>query len=688
MIKKILGISLVAAFMSLFFAIPFTQAVEINPNELLRDAMMQDQNMDNWRPWGRMPAGTVLEKIQTENLIFDGPPAMFEKRLHLRTLGTNGGVQQVNVPVLAGHTYVFTFNYDLSAGTIRPLLGIHTSNSDFEGKTELVNFRTVGDSKIGTYVRYFTVPNNFAGDFRALILLENGEATIAWPSLREVTPEYNSNSDWAYVDYNRIVRDPFMSMSGTAHWRTWGAPVSVAKISEPFALPGGGISESRLHVDARGTSAGAQQAGIPLQAGKYRVTFSYKIDSGVMTSLLGMADSNRDFERKQVVLRSSNQWQDYTRVFEVPTATKDFRTVFIIKNGQGSIDNVMIEPIPNIAAEETGSLRITSSADFAATPRLAGSQDAPLGDFDLTAGPEEDVLLQNMRFTIENSNNDQTVWYENYRLQTPDGQRLVQGQLIGDQLTFNNIGLTIPRGQTVTIHLMADVQLPPKDPMVQSPDIIDLYLYSSDLVTGVQTVDAIGTMSGTDLKYDHVTYGRLMHADQLLVGSVTTILYTTITQNLGVNFNDVTAGFDEPFMQYSVVNSNNPTDALATLGVVKMQISSQNFDFVAGNKVRIYRDHVAPEQLLGSADITSVEPFVMEGRTYRNINIDIGALEIASGDSEQLIVTLDLQNAAPIPGNANVIEMNILTPGWSDGRSQEAEFGLNLIQLQVQKVLF
>lgn len=153
----------------------------------------------------------------------------------------------------------------------------------------------------------------------------------------------------ATVSTANIIRDGDMEAAGinNADWRFWGS--SNFSKSNAFAVSGA----QSMYINALNVNRGIQQYSVPVVAGhKYRYSLKYKLVSGTLNTYLGIRDSNADFEKKKAVIaRFSADWQTYSREFVVPANfVQDFRVMATITQGEGYLDDLVIEEIPNVPA--------------------------------------------------------------------------------------------------------------------------------------------------------------------------------------------------------------------------------------------------------------------------------------------------------------------------------------------------
>ncbi len=285
------------------------------PATYLFDGDMELQDAAAWVNWGN-PG--VKEKSAVE--FVSGT-----RSLHVDTrVSLGGGVQQINIPVRPNRTYKLSFKYKLLSGELFSLLGIRTSNSDFENKkARFVQAGNVWKS----YSRTFTVPSSFVNDLRLVYTLRAGEVFID-DVLLEETP----------------VADGNMEALGLESWSSWGSPSIREKSNAEFVS---GTQSLHLNTIAS-TGGGAQQVNVKVKAGHaYRLSLKYKLLSGQFFALLGIRNSNTDFEnRKARFATISNDWQSYTREFTVPQDfAGDFRIVFPTRSTNVYIDDVDVQEI-------------------------------------------------------------------------------------------------------------------------------------------------------------------------------------------------------------------------------------------------------------------------------------------------------------------------------------------------------
>src|SRR3989339_589535 len=240
---------------------------EVAEASLVSDGNMEAPNLEAWRNYG-VPA--IKEKI-----INNGSQV-------LRVVAGNVGVQQGSIPVVAGKNYELSFDAKILSGAIHPRLGIRTSNSDFQGKIEILT--TVAYVNWKKYTRRFTMPADFVSDFR-LVLPADGEFYLDNVLIKELAEAL-------------IITDGNMESPDVDAWKNYGLPIAKEKATfEKFS------GERRLYFNSTSTKAGFQQLNVPVIAGKtYQFTFKHKTVSGKLNVLLGINSSNGDFENKKAIL--------------------------------------------------------------------------------------------------------------------------------------------------------------------------------------------------------------------------------------------------------------------------------------------------------------------------------------------------------------------------------------------------
>ncbi len=291
-------------------------------------------NANNWRAWSA--AGFSKSSVNAVS----GTQSMF-----ISAPASHSGIQQLSVPVVAGHKYRYSIKYKLLSGTFNTWLGIKTSNSDFEKKmATYVKFSDTWQ----TYSREFVVPANFVNDFRILASIKFGEGYIDDVTLEEI-PNVPSP----------LVIDGDMEQEGLASWMYYGQPQLTEKSS---AQTHSGTQSMHLLSQA---NFGFQQVFIPVVAGhQYRLRLWYKNDGGTFMPRIGTNSSNEDFEfpvaspNEPMLPNTNGQWIQYERTFTGAAnyvglyrlvfahSSADFRPPYRnLPQGEVWIDDVSIEEV-------------------------------------------------------------------------------------------------------------------------------------------------------------------------------------------------------------------------------------------------------------------------------------------------------------------------------------------------------
>ena len=148
---------------------------------LVKDGDMKLLGTDEWRYWNNKTA------FAKEN-----------GYMAINATGISAGFQQLNLPVEAGKEYRLSFDYEKLGGKFRTILGIRTSNSDFEKKYDF--FPKTYNGQWRPYERTFTVPEDFNGDFRLVFLEKNGIAHVDNVRIEEVVEEAPVIMETAILD--------------------------------------------------------------------------------------------------------------------------------------------------------------------------------------------------------------------------------------------------------------------------------------------------------------------------------------------------------------------------------------------------------------------------------------------------------------------------------------------------------
>lgn len=646
--------------------------------DVLVDADMEAPNMDAWRTWGRANPLFTLEKSR----IRQGNELEQHFALHMNAPATAGGVQQINIPVQAGKTYLFTMRYRLLSGTLRPLFGIRSSNSDFENRFEILSKITPNDpDAYWDYARYVTIPNNFAGDFRFVLTAQNGESFIEEAHLFDASTLNNQWIFGSYGDDSKLIRDAYMGLTGTSLWRAWGSPSALVKDGDPSPSD---EWDYALRLDTRGTNAGVQQTNIPVRAGQsYRLSFSYRVSSGILQPLLGVNTSNSDFEKLVVGLRPNNAWQQYQRDFTVPlNFAGDFRAVFILKNGEGWIDNVTLTPVVNGQISGTLSIQDVDRGDWVGLPDheivLLGEEQANLGTFTFAASAEEDISVSAVRFVIEDTTESpRLINYTLYKGNEVLG--VVQGIFDlakgGEQVYFENINFIVPRNQNVQLTLKADSISEAQGGISTANG----YLVTiTPKIGNIDSVEAVGMSSAEVLSGANLHFGPAYGGpdrDFQQMGKFFDIQATNVTSVLSPNQKVVTSGPEQTLVVTRVTNVNNPSMTPATLSKIKFTMRTDGFAPADNRNLQIYNE--SSHQLLGQlqwGQALLVSQDDMGGN--RQFEIPLNNFILAAGQTVDLGFRFDLDDAQP---NLSVV-LSGAEVEWSDGILQTIRSSLDVLR--------
>lgn len=648
----------------LFCSVTFALNIHDESQNIILDGEMESPNMDSWNSWGKTGQNFTFEKIDDD---IDG---IQNESMHVSAQGTGGGFQQIDLPVEAGESYMFSMNYRLLSGELKPIFGIKDSNKDFDNRVDILKQATPQDTEeYWSYTRHITIPNNFAGDFRIVITLRNGEAYVDKMSLKKIG-SYDYFSGSRSYDDNWLTRDPWMDLAGTTHWRSWGTPIELKKDWDP--LPSDEWDKA-LYLDARATRAGAQQLNVPVIAGKYRLKFSYLLSSGTLQPLLGIKTSNSDFEKSKVLLSPADNWQQYERVFTLPqNFTGDFRMVFLLKDGEGFIDDVTLEPFVHEATSGTLYIQDRDRGDFVALPDsetfLLGQQDIDLGTFTFTASHVEDIILNKLSFVVHTDPNESISRFDIFELY--NGNQLLgtthdfhDNDLDGSLLRFEGLHLTIPRGEEVTLTLKADSiglnlgGVPSSGFVILSPDLPE------------PSVEAIGMGSGSILGGTHLVFGPSYGGDDRdfdLYGKHFLLCATKIIPMLmlGGIANDIQPLENQILTEIGILNQINPSNEDAILKNLTITLSTQDFNLDPDDN-RLLKVYIGPpneNQLI--AEIPWVEGISrLDGG--KQFLIPLSDLSLDSGDILDLFFTFDLSDF-PVNSHNPILNFILSSVTWSD----------------------
>ncbi|MBU0661047.1 carbohydrate binding domain-containing protein [Patescibacteria group bacterium] len=281
------------------------------------DGDMEDPT-NNWLRWGQPVAWNKTQDEQFGGLY----------STYINSTGVHAGIQEVDIPVEAGRSYTFSFRYKSTVGNVLPILGIGSSNSDYQQK--YVSLASTNNTW-QYYERDFIVPSDFVDDFRVRVSVLLGEAYID-----DITIEQ--------IPSLTIVRDGDFESLDTDSWSGWGGNTNWRKTN---ATAFEGVQSLEIG-NAERIGGGVYQSHIPLEAEKtYRVSFRYKVKNGSLNVIIGDSDANSDVEGlPSYFWNTSGVWKEYTRVISGSV----FNTSNVIlrlstRNGMAWVDDVHIEEI-------------------------------------------------------------------------------------------------------------------------------------------------------------------------------------------------------------------------------------------------------------------------------------------------------------------------------------------------------
>lgn len=302
---------------------PFTIDVSgSGVNNLVQDGSMEAAGVDAWRSYGNPP---TKEK---SNEAFAGLQSM-----HLNTINSGGGIQQLDIPVEAGQWYRYAFRYHLDGGEIRSVLGINTSNSDFEGNTMILRDDTVD---YAYHERVFQIPDDYVSGFR--VVINTRDADVYLDDV-VITP----------IEAPGLVQDGDMEAPHVAYWTRYGTPEVIEKRAEE--------GNQYLYVEDTNSGSGVQQTNIDVEPGQtYLVSFRYQFPEGnrlrpVMN--LRSFGNNSDFERiyQNLPRTAPGEWKWYERQITIPEDNNDdLRIYWAMRTGAGvtawfNIDDVAVRAV-------------------------------------------------------------------------------------------------------------------------------------------------------------------------------------------------------------------------------------------------------------------------------------------------------------------------------------------------------
>jgi len=368
------------------FYIDDVQVTELDP-QIVSPALLIDGNMEaagtaNWLRWGNP---TNMEKVAYEG--YGGVQS-----LYLEASAQGSGFQQLNLPLQPGKTYRLSFFYRVLSGQVRQLIGINSSNADFEGKRRDINPE---NAQWNQYTREFTMPEEINGPVNLVFTIRDGEGYFDDITLEEIN------------QLNRVA-DADMEQLGVGNWQRYGVPLSLGK--EEHTTQQG---DQALRVDSTGVGAGVQQLNIPVTPGKtYTLSMAYTFvgngNGSRIRPMLNLRDINKngDFEGiyKNLPQTASDTFELYKRTFIVPeNTTSDLRLMITLRDGVAQIDDVRL--FEHVAADPA--LQVTPNSGNNETQTLVlGSVGTQIGAYGVQVLGDQEFCTNDIRVKVATKNGE------------------------------------------------------------------------------------------------------------------------------------------------------------------------------------------------------------------------------------------------------------------------------------------
>ena len=288
---------------------------------LLHDGNFEEGGMSSWKEYG---TPLIAEKfLETEKSTGNS------QVVHLVTKA-GAGIQQLHIPVTAGHTYELSYEVRVVQGALYTRLGAGDSNHDFENVQQVAKL----SSTYRVQSRRFVAPTT--NDFR-LVMATRGEADV-----------YIDNVSIIEVDPNNLLLDADFEAESPWTWKKYALDQR-EKVTDDIIF-----GNKSMHLSTPlATATGVQQTGLSVSKGKkYRLRVFYKVNSGRLNIRLGDRNSNSDFLSGDPIFfdliqdsfkfNTRGEWKLYTRDFVPKEDSNDFRLVLNLKNGEAWLDDVSI----------------------------------------------------------------------------------------------------------------------------------------------------------------------------------------------------------------------------------------------------------------------------------------------------------------------------------------------------------
>jgi len=197
----------------------------------------------------------------------------------------------------------------------------------------------------------------------------------------------------SFMRGENIMEDGDMEINNVEKWQRWGHPLEWSKSnSDAYS------HKQSMYIDSKGElHAGIQQLNIPVEAGeRYILNFKYKHNGEYLKNMLGIQNSNGDYEGVNLELPSTNdKWINYQREFVVPEDFEnDFRFRISVYNGEAYIDDVYIEKLPKSEVYIDGNMEMEGVANYKGWGRSTlwekTQNEVYKGEYSLKIGEGED----------------------------------------------------------------------------------------------------------------------------------------------------------------------------------------------------------------------------------------------------------------------------------------------------------